>query len=75
MKSDDYVRWLTEQFVLYMNQPKAVRKDRRQMRKSQRYPIKNEMFGLIPNALSFYTQKWRSKKWLGLWRKPPSSSH
>ena len=57
MKSDDYVKWLTEQFVIYMNQPRDVRKNLRQTRKQQKKPIKNEMFGLIPNALSYYANR------------------
>ena len=70
MKSDDYVKWLTEQFVIYMNQPRTVRKDKREMRKKQRNPIKNEMFGLIPNAMSYYAKQFKNIKGIPhLWRK------
>jgi hypothetical protein len=69
MKSDDYVKWLTEQFVIYMNQPPSVRKDRRESRKRQRNPIKNEMFGLVPNALSYYVNQLKSKRIHQIWRK------
>ena len=70
MKSDDYVKWLTEQFVIYMNQPRDVRKNLRQTRKQQKKPIKNEMFGLIPNALSYYANRLKNTKIVPhLWRK------
>ncbi|MGV3488840.1 MAG: YqzE family protein [Tuberibacillus sp.] len=70
MKSDDYVKWLTEQFVQYMNQPRNVRKDKRELRKKQRNPIKNEMFGLIPNAISHYAKQLKNTRVIPkVWRK------
>ncbi|MFC4617977.1 YqzE family protein [Camelliibacillus cellulosilyticus] len=52
MKSDDYVKFLTEQFVKYMNQPRNERKQRRASRKQHRGPMLNEWFGLIPAAMA-----------------------
>lgn len=52
MKSDDYVKYLTEQFVHYMNQPRDFRKQLRQERKQYKSSIMQELFGLVPSAFS-----------------------
>ncbi|MFC7394260.1 YqzE family protein [Scopulibacillus cellulosilyticus] len=61
MKSNDYVKFLTEQFVQYMEQPRTVRKNMRQERRQYRKPLKNELFGLIPNACSHYFQSAKNR--------------
>ncbi|WEG14283.1 YqzE family protein [Pullulanibacillus sp. KACC 23026] len=52
MKSDDYVKYLTEQFVHYMNQPRDFRKQMKAERKLAKSSIKEELFGLVPFACS-----------------------
>ncbi|TCP31158.1 YqzE-like protein [Scopulibacillus darangshiensis] len=60
MKSNDYVKFLTEQFVQYMEQPSSVRKDVKRERRQNRKPLRNELFGLIPNACSYYVEGIKS---------------
>lgn len=57
MKSDDYVKYLTEQFVHYMNQPRDFRKQARAERKQYKRSVLQELFGLVPNAFSFSVGK------------------
>jgi hypothetical protein len=62
MKSDDYVKYLTEQFVHYMNQPKDFRKQARAEKKQYKGLIRNELFGLLPDAISYTLRNWRRRK-------------
>lgn len=54
MKSDDYVKFLTEQFVHYMETPRADRKTVRIEKRQSRPPKRNLWFGLVPNAIEYY---------------------
>lgn len=60
MKSDEYVKFLTEQFVRYMETPRASRKKARQEHKAQRLPIRNQLFGQIPDAVICYARQIRN---------------
>ncbi|MCQ2008407.1 MAG: YqzE family protein [Sporolactobacillus sp.] len=55
MKSEDYVRFLTEQFVRYMETPREEREKARMEHKAKRPPLRNQLFGQIPNAIESYT--------------------
>nr|WP_077615675.1 YqzE family protein [Caenibacillus caldisaponilyticus] len=68
MKSDDYVKFLTEQFVRYMNQPKSERKRRREAKRKSRTAFRNEMFGLLPNALGHYANRIKRARLRLPWR-------
>ncbi|GAY75291.1 hypothetical protein NBRC111894_845 [Sporolactobacillus inulinus] len=59
MKSEEYVRFLTEQFVRYMETPRDQRKKVRQEQKANRPPLRNLLFGQIPDAIEDYTVKIR----------------
>ncbi|MCL1630379.1 YqzE family protein [Sporolactobacillus sp. CPB3-1] len=61
MKSDEYVRFLTEQFVRYMETPREERKKARMEQKAQRPPLRNQLFGQIPDAIENYVASIRSK--------------
>ncbi|GGH79678.1 YqzE family protein [Pullulanibacillus pueri] len=54
MNSNDYVKYLTEQFVQYMNRPRDERKTQREERKDMRGPVHYHLFGLLPYACSHY---------------------
>ncbi len=53
MKSDQYVKYLTEQFVRYMETPRAERRER----KVHRPPTGNLLFGQIPIAIESYIRR------------------
>ncbi|MBU9712232.1 YqzE family protein [Evansella tamaricis] len=52
MKTNDYVKFMTQQFVTYTNQPKEERKAKREERKSVQPPRSHRWFGLVPFAIS-----------------------
>jgi hypothetical protein len=57
LKSDEYVRFLTEQFVRYMETPRAERKKVRMEQKAARPPFRNQLFGQIPDAIESYASR------------------
>lgn len=60
MKSDEYVRFLTERFVRYLETPRAERKKNRMELKAGRPQLRNQLFGQIPNAIENYAARIRS---------------
>ncbi|PQD96530.1 YqzE family protein [Pradoshia eiseniae] len=47
MKTNDYVKYLTVEWLNYMDQPKEIRKEQRKSHKGTRQPI-SFWFGVIP---------------------------
>lgn len=58
MKSDEYVKFLTEQFVRYMETPRAERRENRLRQKAARPPMRNQLFGQIPDAIESYAKQF-----------------
>lgn len=61
MKSEDYVRYLTEQFVRYLETPREERKKARLEHKEDRPPIRAQLFGQIPDAIESYAAQIKKK--------------
>jgi len=57
MKTNDYVKYLTVEWLQYMNQPKEVRKEQRHIQKEDRQPFMSHWFGVIPFAISMLFKK------------------
>ncbi|MGZ0086322.1 MULTISPECIES: YqzE family protein [unclassified Geobacillus] len=51
MAVNDYVKFVTQQFVAYMDMPKEERRKRRQSRKQERPPLSYHLFGMVPFSL------------------------
>ncbi len=51
MNTNEYVKFLTQQFVQYYDQPKEQRKKHRLERKENRTDFISEWFGVIPFAI------------------------
>lgn len=51
MSSNDYVKYVTEQFVKYVDTSKEERLHQKEKRKSEQAPVLTRMFGIIPLAL------------------------
>jgi hypothetical protein len=63
MSTNDYIRYVTQQFVSYMDAPKADRKQKRQQRREEREPFLNRWFGMLPlSAAVFYRQVKKKRK-------------
>ncbi|MGD6832311.1 YqzE family protein [Sutcliffiella halmapala] len=57
MKTNDYVKYVTQQLVTYMDQPKEVKKAQRNQRKLERSPVVYQLFGVIPFAIMMFFKK------------------
>lgn len=51
MKTNDYVKYITQTFVKYIDQPKDVRKKHKIDRKVTKEPFLYHWFGVVPYAL------------------------
>ncbi|RBW70583.1 YqzE family protein [Bacillus taeanensis] len=60
MSSNDYVKYMTEQIVEYISQPKEAREEIKNERKSNRPPFLYRWFGMIPLALTSMFKKQQS---------------
>lgn len=62
MSTNDYVRFVTQQFVSYMNNPKEERKQKKQQRRSEKEPFLNRWFGVMPLSAALFYQKVKQKR-------------
>ncbi|MED0654108.1 YqzE family protein [Anoxybacillus geothermalis] len=51
MAVNDYVKFVTQQFVAYMDLPKEERRQLRQVRKQEQLPLSYRLFGIVPLSL------------------------
>lgn len=51
MSFQDYVKYMTEQFLEYIETPENEREKQRRMKKAQKQPRMYRWFGLIPYSL------------------------
>ncbi|MBP1989162.1 YqzE family protein [Paenibacillus eucommiae] len=58
---DDLVRYITEQVVTYMDTPKEVRKQIKQIHKQEKEDWQVRWFGMVPLAIRMLTKQVRSK--------------
>jgi hypothetical protein len=55
--SNDFVKFVTQQIVSYMDQPKEERREVRQRRKEERPPMSSHLFGMIPFAVRLWFKR------------------
>lgn len=62
MSTNDYVKFVTQQFVAYMDSPKSDRQQKREQRKREREPFLVRWFGILPLCITLYYNKIRQSK-------------
>lgn len=62
IKTEDYIKYLTEKVVHYMDTPAEVRKEQRSLTKSAREPWLVRWFGLVPLSVLLWWNRRRQKK-------------
>ncbi|MEH7224581.1 YqzE family protein [Bacillus sp. JJ1566] len=62
MSTNDYVKFVTQQFVKFIDQPKEVRKATKQQRKDEQAPLTNRWFGIMPLAVSLMFKKNKKRE-------------
>lgn len=62
MKTNDYVKYLTQTFVKYIDQPKGKRKKARNEKKQAQATLLYRWFGIIPYILMGNMKRMRNMK-------------
>ncbi|MGN8645462.1 YqzE family protein [Gracilibacillus sp. HCP3S3_G5_1] len=57
MSNNDYVKYMTQRIVKYMDTPKDQRKKQKEERKQQDIAYSNKWFGVLPFAFRLLIQK------------------
>jgi hypothetical protein len=57
----DVIKVLTQKIVKYLDEPKAVRKERKHSRKNEREPLLTYLFGIVPMGLGLAFRKKRKR--------------
>ncbi|WP_100373463.1 YqzE family protein [Bacillus sp. FJAT-45037] len=61
MSLNDYVKFVTQQLVLRLDQPKEARKAEREARKADKLPLVYRTFGIVPLAIKLFLDKRSTK--------------
>lgn len=61
MSGNDYVKFMTQEIVKYMDLPQEEKKKRKKERKHHKQPISNQMFGVLPVAMKFFFKRNKNK--------------
>lgn len=62
MSTNDYVRFVTQQFVSYMDAPKEDRKQQKQQRRAEKEPFLNKWFGVMPLSAALFYRNVKNKR-------------
>ncbi|XBP66246.1 YqzE family protein [Bacillus velezensis] len=62
MKTNDYVKYMTEQFVKYFDTPKQERRERKEVRKEKKVPASQHWFGILPYSFKLWMQPEKIKR-------------
>jgi hypothetical protein len=57
MSTNDYIKFLTQQLVQYMDIPSTERKQQRKMKKNNQSPFSHRWFGIIPFSVKMLFKK------------------
>ncbi|MCF6137881.1 YqzE family protein [Pseudalkalibacillus berkeleyi] len=57
MSLNDLVKYITQQFVSYVDQPKEDRKRKKKARKEEKSPLSVKWFGLVPMAITMLIKR------------------
>lgn len=57
LSNNDYVKYMTQRIVKYMDTPKDQRKKQKEERKQQDIAYSNKWFGVLPFAVRLLIQK------------------
>ncbi|MFW2109487.1 YqzE family protein [Bacillus spizizenii] len=57
MKTNDYVKYMTQQFVKYIDTPRDERKERKEVRKETKTPTSQHWFGILPYGFRLWLKR------------------
>lgn len=62
IKTEEYIKYLTEKVIAYMDMPPEVRKEQRSLQRSARDPWHVRWFGMIPLSLALLWKRRQERK-------------
>lgn len=57
MKTNDYVKYMTQEIIKYMNTPRDERKEHKQEKMEAKQPFSQRLFGILPFGFSMMLKK------------------
>lgn len=60
MSGNDYIKFMTEQVVTYIDLPSNERKKRREQQKEERQTYTNRWLGVLPFAVKIFIRKLKA---------------
>ncbi|WWL78483.1 YqzE family protein [Bacillus altitudinis] len=57
MKTNDYVKYMTQEIIKYMNTPRDERKEHKQEKMETKPPFSQRLFGVLPFGFSMMLKK------------------
>lgn len=57
MTTNDYIKYMTEEVVKRIDEPRAVTKQRKQQRRLEKEPSMSKWFGVVPMAVTLWVRK------------------
>lgn len=61
MKTNDYVKFMTEQIVTYMDSPTEEKKQKKREKQEEKELFASKWFGVLPLALKVFREKNKKK--------------
>ncbi|KGP72948.1 YqzE family protein [Pontibacillus yanchengensis] len=61
MSGNDYVKFMTQELVKYMDMPHEEKQKRKEDKKLHRKPASTQMFGVLPFAIKFLFRRNKGK--------------
>ncbi|MCP8967094.1 YqzE family protein [Ectobacillus ponti] len=62
MSTNDYVKFVTQQVVSYMNSPKEARQEKKQLKRFERPPFLTRWFGVLPLSVALLYKAVKHRK-------------
>ena len=62
LKTNDYVKYMTQQFMNYIDQPKEKRDMIKLEKEETKESLSKNMFGMLPLSIALYMKKIQSRK-------------
>lgn len=61
MSTNDYLKFLVQEMVKYMDTPRDQRKEARSVRRQQRMPWTYRLFGMVPFGMKMFASKHKKR--------------
>lgn len=57
MSGNDYLKYITEEVVAYLDMTREEKKESKEQRKSEKQKLSNQWFGILPMSLKLFMKK------------------